>query len=625
MTLVARHGALTDIGLHRKTNEDTFVVRPPLYGVCDGMGGANAGEVASGLAAETLAAGVAAGRPLLEAAEAANAAVFQRANDDVEQTGMGTTLTAFVLDGRTAHFVHIGDSRAYLLRDGALDQVSDDHSLVGEMVRDGRLTEEEAAVHPHRSILSRALGTEGRARIDEFSVDLLPGDVLLLCSDGLSGPVAADAIRLALTRSDPQAAAERLVLEARRQGGPDNITAVVVRVDEAIAAGEDDEDTLVAVAGDEPGADTEDLPVVAADQEDDGEAGGDAADALAATAATLYAEEAGRRACRTRRVGRAGRGPPPALRAPPGRGRGRPRAAHGGRRGRRVLPQHRLLHRCRRRPPRHLQRRAGRDRADPAARRVPAQRRRLRLAVAGGAHAGRRAGAPRQGQRPRRLRSARDVAMSRRNLELVFLVLAGAVSTMAYVSVYAGRFREINSVSIVYGLIFVGIFLLLHVVERLFLPQADSFLLPITALLAAVGLTEIFRIRPALALTQGQWLLVGAGLFVLTVVLVRDHMKLDRYRYLIGAVGLVLLVATIVAGTTVNGAKLWIHAFGFSIQPSEFAKLAIVIFLAGYLDDKKVLLSVPHAPRARRARCRPPSTSGRCSSCGCFRWRCSSS
>ena len=183
--------------------------------------------------------------------------------------------------------------------------------------------------------------------------------------------------------------------------------------------------------------------------------------------------------------------------------------------------------------------------------------------------------------------------MSRRNLELAFLVLAGAVSTMAYVSVYAGRFREINSVSIVYGLVFVGIFLLLHVLMRVLLPQADPFLLPITALLAAIGLTEIFRIRPSLALTQGQWLLVGAGLFILTVLLVRDHMKLDRYRYLIGAVGLALLVVTIVLGTTINGAKLWIQAFGFSIQPSEFAKLAIVIFLAGYLDDKKVLLSVP--------------------------------
>ncbi len=246
MTLVARHGALSDIGLHRKTNEDTFEVQPPLYVVCDGMGGANAGEVASGLAAETLVTRVTAGDSLLEAAEAANAAVFRRASANAEQAGMGTTLTAFLLEGSAAHFVHIGDSRAYLLRDGGLEQVSDDHSLVGEMVRDGRLTVEEAAVHPHRSILSRALGTEAQAKIDEFSVDLLPGDVLLLCSDGLSGPVADDALRLALTRSDPQEAAGRLVLEARRQGGPDNITAVVVRVDEAVGAG-DEEVTLVAV------------------------------------------------------------------------------------------------------------------------------------------------------------------------------------------------------------------------------------------------------------------------------------------------------------------------------------------------------------------------------------------
>jgi cell division protein FtsW (lipid II flippase) len=185
------------------------------------------------------------------------------------------------------------------------------------------------------------------------------------------------------------------------------------------------------------------------------------------------------------------------------------------------------------------------------------------------------------------------VAVSRRTSELLFLIIAGAVSTMAYVSVYAGRYREINRVSIIYGLIFVAIFFVLHLVVRFVLPQADPFLLPLTALLAAVGLTEIFRIEPDLALTQGKWLLVGAGLFVLTVLVVRDHMKLDRYRYLIGAVGLTLLVVTIVLGTTVNGSKLWIHAFGFSIQPSEFAKLAIVVFLAGYLNDKKVLLSVP--------------------------------
>jgi protein phosphatase len=271
VTLVARHGALTDIGLHRRTNEDAFVVQPPLYAVCDGMGGANAGEVASGLAAETLAAEVAAGRPLLEAAEAANAAVFRHAHDNLEQTGMGTTLTAFVLEESAAHFAHIGDSRAYLLRDGALEQVSDDHSLVGEMVRDGRLTEEEAAVHPHRSILSRALGTEPQARIDGFTVDLLPGDVLLLCSDGLSGPVPADAMRVALTRSDPQAAAERLILEARRRGGPDNITAVVVRVDEAVGAADVEEATLV-LAGDEAGSTTAELPVLAPDEDVEGDA-----------------------------------------------------------------------------------------------------------------------------------------------------------------------------------------------------------------------------------------------------------------------------------------------------------------------------------------------------------------
>ncbi len=183
--------------------------------------------------------------------------------------------------------------------------------------------------------------------------------------------------------------------------------------------------------------------------------------------------------------------------------------------------------------------------------------------------------------------------MSRRNTELVFLAVAGAISTMAYVSVYAGRYREISRVSLVYGLIFAAIFLGLHLLVRFVLPQADAFLLPITALLAAVGLAEIFRIRPALALLQGQWLLVGAGLFVITVLLVRDYMRLDRYRYIMGALGLALLVITIALGTTINGAKLWIHAFGFSIQPSEFAKLAIVIFLAGYLNDKKMLLSVP--------------------------------
>jgi protein phosphatase len=203
---------------------------------------------------------------------------------------MGTTVTAALFDGSELGLAHIGDSRAYLLRDGELRQVSDDHSLVGEMMRDGRLTEEEAAVHPHRSILSRALGTEPQARIDEFTEDLLPGDVLLLCSDGLSGPVPADAIRVALTRSDPQAAAERLILEARRGGGPDNITAVVVRLDEGPHGAGEDETTLVRRVDPEDDVATGELPFVVAGDEPPGPEG-DAADALAAEAAALRADE----------------------------------------------------------------------------------------------------------------------------------------------------------------------------------------------------------------------------------------------------------------------------------------------------------------------------------------------
>jgi cell division protein FtsW (lipid II flippase) len=185
--------------------------------------------------------------------------------------------------------------------------------------------------------------------------------------------------------------------------------------------------------------------------------------------------------------------------------------------------------------------------------------------------------------------------VSRRTVELLYLVLAGAISTMAYVSVYAGRFHEIHKGTIIYGLSFIAVFLILHFVVRRVLSQADPFLLPITALLCAIGLTEIYRIRPTLALAQGKWLLVGAVLFVITVLVVRDPRRLDKYRYVIALVGLGLLALTIVLGTTVNGSKLWIRFAGFSIQPAEFAKLAIVVFLAGYLNDKKEVLSVPTA------------------------------
>jgi protein phosphatase len=236
VTLVTQHAALSDIGLHRRTNEDSFVAAPPLFAVCDGMGGAEAGEVASALAVETLAARFAAGEGIATAARAANAAVFARAAQRREESGMGTTLTALVVDDDEGHFAHVGDSRAYRLRDGVLEQLSADHSLVGAMVREGQLTREEAAAHPQRSILSRALGTEADVEVDEFSADLRPGDVLLLCSDGLSGEVGDDTIRELLGAAAPAEAARALVDAALAAGGHDNVTAVVVRVEAGDAA-----------------------------------------------------------------------------------------------------------------------------------------------------------------------------------------------------------------------------------------------------------------------------------------------------------------------------------------------------------------------------------------------------
>lgn len=238
MRLATRHAAVSHVGRQRAGNEDTFVARSPLFAVADGMGGARAGEVAARIAVDTLAERLAAvpARPdaaaaqLAAAAAEANARIFAAAAHDRSQTGMGTTLTALLLCGHAGLVAHIGDSRAYLLRGGQLRQLTEDHSLVAEMVRDGRLAAGEARLHPYRSVLSRALGTEPEAEVDQLRVSLEAGDVVLLCSDGLCGPVSDERLRKALAASDPHKATRRLVDEALRHGGPDNITAVVVQL-----------------------------------------------------------------------------------------------------------------------------------------------------------------------------------------------------------------------------------------------------------------------------------------------------------------------------------------------------------------------------------------------------------
>jgi serine/threonine protein phosphatase PrpC len=228
-----RVGAASDIGRVRERNDDSYLVEAPLFAVADGMGGHKGGDVASQLALETLEAEFREGRgDLAQQIRDANAAVFERSRSDSAVRGMGTTLTAVVVAGTSALFAHVGDSRAYLLRAGDLRQLTDDHTLVARMVKSGEISEAEAGVHPHRSVLTRALGTEPESDVDEFDVALTDGDRLLLCSDGLTGMVTEEQIVAILSAApDPQDAADRLVRAANRAGGVDNITVVVLDVE----------------------------------------------------------------------------------------------------------------------------------------------------------------------------------------------------------------------------------------------------------------------------------------------------------------------------------------------------------------------------------------------------------
>src|SRR2546429_4329385 len=232
-------GVATDIGKVRGANEDSYLVEPPLFAVADGMGGHRGGDVASKLALETVEqrfhrrTGT-----LSEQVRRANKAVFERSKVDRRVTGMGTTLTAALVQGDALRLAHVGDSRAYLLRAGSLRQLTTDHTLVARMVKAGEISEAEAEVHPHRNVLTRALGTEADVRVDEDEIPLLEGDRVLLCSDGLTGMVTEEQIQAILEMDVPaQEAADRLVTAANRAGGIDNITVVVLGIGEGDAEG----------------------------------------------------------------------------------------------------------------------------------------------------------------------------------------------------------------------------------------------------------------------------------------------------------------------------------------------------------------------------------------------------
>ena len=251
MLRVVEDAAKSDTGRQRNANEDVYLARSPVFVVADGMGGARAGEVAAQIAAEAfetqLPDGGTAQERLAHVAGEANRQIFERARADSSRSGMGTTLTGALVSDDEVAIVHVGDSRAYLLRDGQLRQLTRDHSLVEELRRRGQLTPEEAEDHPQRSIITRALGAEPHVDPDIQTHQARSGDVFLLCSDGLTTMVREERLHEILVSSGSlRAAVDRLVEEANRMGGRDNITAVLIRVggeEEKPATGETAEDT----------------------------------------------------------------------------------------------------------------------------------------------------------------------------------------------------------------------------------------------------------------------------------------------------------------------------------------------------------------------------------------------
>jgi protein phosphatase len=256
MLRVAEHAERTDTGRQRRANEDAFLARAPLFAVADGMGGAQAGEVASRTAVETLAAGLPAGpggveERLAEVVRTANLRIHELSVADDERAGMGTTLTVAHVGPHELTIAHVGDSRAYRRRDGVLERLTTDHSLVEELVRQGRLSPEEAEEHPQRSIITRALGPEAHVVPDAHTLAGRDGDVLLLCSDGLTSMLPEARINELLGAApDLRQAARDLVDAANAAGGRDNITVVLLRLEELEGAGGDapDEATRVGAA-----------------------------------------------------------------------------------------------------------------------------------------------------------------------------------------------------------------------------------------------------------------------------------------------------------------------------------------------------------------------------------------
>ena len=486
--------AATDTGRKRRRNEDAYVLAPPLFAVADGMGGAQAGEVASKLAAAALSdtdpGSLSGTERVTTLFQEANRRVYERSATDPAVSGMGTTMTVALVEGGEVVIGHVGDSRAYRLRDGRIEQLTDDHSLVNELIKSGKLSPEEAETHPQRAVITRALGTDPDVDVDAFAVPAQEGDVFLICSDGLTTMV-------------------------------------------------DDEDILALLE-----SNLDDLPK--------------AGKALVAAAN------------RQRRRGQHHRRRVPDRRSSPraGRGRGRDPDAPGGRL----------------RAGGHDRRRAGAGRRGGG---------RARPHARGRPHAARADdGRPARPRRdPARLGAG---ALSYRNRELLNLVAVGVLTAVGFASVYISEQSKISGASLTYAVFFLALYLAAHIVARVTVPRADPYLLPLAGLLTAVGLTEIYRLGPANAFKQGLWIVIAVAVFAGTLIwLRRDYRVLENYKYLFGLSAIALLFMPLLPGIgqTVNGARLWIHFGGLQFQPGELGKIALIVFLAAYLREKREVLA----------------------------------
>ena len=251
---VGAYAGASDTGRKRRRNEDSYVIAPPLFAVADGMGGAQAGEIASRLAAAALEdsdpGSLSGEERVTSLIQEANRRVYERSNEDPSASGMGTTITVALVEDSGVTIGHVGDSRAYRYREGSIEQITEDHSLVNELMKSGKLSPEEAEMHPQRSVITRVLGTDPNVDVDSFTLETQEGDVFLLCSDGLTTMVDDDDILHVIEKhhDDLDRATKSLVSAANRGGGEDNITVIAFTISDGAEAARrsavENEDTM---------------------------------------------------------------------------------------------------------------------------------------------------------------------------------------------------------------------------------------------------------------------------------------------------------------------------------------------------------------------------------------------